>query len=409
MQGHAHQAITVTDLAKFLSSLVSQNIQPVWIRGEVSNLKAVPNGNSYLSIKDKESKINAIIMANSKAKKYVQEMKNGLEILIFGRVSYYKKEGTISVFVDDIEFLGEGLLKQKFDELKKKLESEGLFEKERKKKIPEYPEWVGVVTSPTGAAIQDILNVMNRRFSGVHLLIFPAAVQGENASREIANAIKIANKYCADKLDVLIVGRGGGSTEDLWCFNEEIVARAIAGSRIPVISAVGHEIDYTIADYVADLRAPTPSAAAELVVKDKKELQEAVRYQQFKMEKILTTRMEYLSQTLELKGRVHLKKWMENFFTETSMELDNLVIRFTGKLGSYFTGLKSSLELLGGKLGALNPKNILKRGYSVTYQEMPDGSKKVVKSAKAIKKGERLSTLLTDGSIVSVVDDSLLH
>lgn len=408
MQGHAEQAISVSDLAKFLSGLISQNLQPLWIRGEISNLKTVSNGNAYLSVKDNESKINAIIMANSRANKHIRDMKNGLEILIFGRVSYYKKEGTISVFVDDIEFLGEGLLKQKFDELKKKLEAEGLFNKDRKRPIPEYPEWVGVVTSPTGAAIQDILNVMNRRFSGVHLIVFPAAVQGENAAAEIATAIRVANKYAGDRLDVLIVGRGGGSMEDLWCFNEETVARAIAASKIPVISAVGHEIDYTISDFVADLRAPTPSAAAELVVKDKKELLENVRYHQFKIEKILSTRMEYLKQSLELKGSGYLKKWMENTLNETSMTLDNLSIRFRNLLGSYFTNLKAALETMKGKLGALNPENILKRGYSVTYLLGPDGTKKILKSVRSIKKGERLGTLLTDGSITSVVDEKSL-
>lgn len=372
----------------------------MWVRGEISNFKTGPNGNSYFSIKDSESKINAILMANSKAKKYVADMKNGLEILIFGRVSYYKKEGSISVFVDDVEFLGEGLLKQKFDELKKKLEAEGLFARERKRKIPEYPEWVGVVTSPTGAAIQDILNVMNRRFSGVNLLIFPAAVQGENAPKEIAQAIKVANKYGSNLLDVLIVGRGGGSIEDLWCFNEEVVARAIYHSSIPVISAVGHEIDYTIADYVADLRAPTPSAAAEMVVKDKKELSERINYFKFKIEKLLGTRLEMAKKTLEMKGTAYLKKYMENLHTELSMSLDTLKLRFGNSLDNSFKNLRSSVNLLKEKLGALNPKNILERGYSVTYLVQPDGSKTIVRSEKGVKKGERLSTLLADGNFI---------
>lgn len=404
MQGHAQQALTVSDLAKFLQSLIAQSVQPLWVRGEISNFKTGPNGNSYFSIKDSESKLNAIIMANSKARKYVRDMKNGLEILIFGKVSYYKKEGSISVFVDDVEFLGEGLLKQKFDELKKKLEAEGLFDKERKRKISEYPEWVGVVTSPTGAAIQDILNVMNRRFSGVNLLIFPAAVQGENASKEIAQAIKAANKFGASLLDVLIVGRGGGSIEDLWCFNEEIVAKAIYHSAIPVISAVGHEIDYTIADYVADLRAPTPSAAAEMVVKDKKELTERILYYKFKIEKLLGTRLEMARQTLKLKGSAYLRTWMENLHTELSMSLDNIKLRFSGNLENYFKNLRSSLNLLKEKIGTLNPQNILQRGYSITYHVMPDGSKVNIVTSKGIKKGERLSTLLSDGiSIDSTV------
>ena len=406
MQGHAQQALTVSDLAKFLQGLIAQSLQPLWIRGEISNFKTGPNGNSYFSIKDPESKLNAIIMANSKAKKYVPDMKNGLEILIFGRVSYYKKEGSISVFVDDVEFLGEGLLKQKFDELKKKLEAEGLFARERKRKIPEYPEWVGVVTSPTGAAIQDILNVMNRRFSGVNLLVFPAAVQGENAPKEVAQAIKAANKYGAGFLDVLIVGRGGGSIEDLWCFNEEVVARAIYHSSIPVISAVGHEIDYTIADYVADLRAPTPSAAAEMVVKDKKELSERIQYHKFRMEKLLVARLEMTKQTLELKGKNYLRTWMENLHTELSMSLDNLKLRFDGNLANYFKNLRSSVVVLKEKLSTLNPTNILKRGYSVTYHVLPDGSRVNLVSAKGIKKGERLSTLLSDGNCIdsSVVE-----
>ncbi len=214
MPSHMAQALSVSAVAKFIYSIISQSISSLWIKGEISNFKIQQNGNAFFSIKDSESKLNAIIMSNSNARKSIINLKNGMEILIYGKISYYKKEGSITVFVEEIEYIGAGLLKQKFDELKNKLESEGLFSIENKKKIPEFPQTVGVITSPTGAAIQDILNITNRRFGSINLIIFPVSVQGDNAAKEISDAIKIANIYAQNLIDVLILARGGGSIED---------------------------------------------------------------------------------------------------------------------------------------------------------------------------------------------------
>jgi exodeoxyribonuclease VII large subunit len=404
MPSHESLALSVSAVAKFIYSIISQNIAPLWIRGEVSNLKIQQNGNAYFSIKDTESKINAMVMAYSGAKSALPDLKNGLEVLIYGKISYYKKEGSLTIFVEEIEFLGEGLLKLKFDELKKKLEQEGLFAREHKKKIPEFPSYVGVVTSPTGAAIQDILNVTMRRFGNVNMLVFPAAVQGECAAQEIASAIEVANRYAGHFLDVLIVGRGGGSIEDLWCFNEEVVARAIYASKIPVISAVGHEIDYTIADYVADLRAPTPSAAAELVVKDRTEILRRIQNLTQRMENFILNRIDFIKKRLEIAGKERLKQWMQSFVMEYSQALDNLKIRLNNSFKTSIQQTKNKLLIQKEKLEALHPQNILKRGYSITSRIENDGTKRTLHSYQELQKGEKIQTLLYHGNIESTVE-----
>lgn len=403
MLNHAAQALTVSAVAKFLASIISQNISSLWIKGEVSNLKIQQNGNVYLNIKDEESKLNAIVMNTSRASKKTLDLKNGMEILVFGRLSYYKKEGTVSLFIDDIELLGEGLLKQKFDALKKKLEAEGFFSPNRKRKIPSYPRWVGVVTSPSGAAIQDILNVTNRRFGSVNIVVFPAAVQGENAADEISRAIMVANRFASDAIDVLIVGRGGGSVEDLWCFNEEIVARAIFNSKIPVISAVGHEIDYTIADYVADLRAPTPSAAAEIVVKDRKDVLRQIEHLKSRCERLFQNQLDTARQSLEQLGQARLKLHLGSMLTENRLTLDNLNVRFQNNMKSGFDKIKADILRHREKLAALNPANILKRGFSISYLINEDGVKTALTSVNKVHSNDKIETVLTDGAIISEV------
>ncbi len=403
MNSHTEQALTVSAVAKFIYSIIAENISSLWIRGEISNFKIQQNGNAYFNIKDSEAKLNAIIMANSNAQKHISELKNGLEILVYGRISYYKKEGYITLFTEEIEFVGEGLLKQKFDELKKKLESEGLFNKEHKRKIPEFPQCVGIVTSPSGAAIQDILNVTSRRFSSVNIILFPASVQGESAVQDIVSSIKVANKYAYKYIDVLIVGRGGGSLEDLWCFNEEAVARAIYGSKIPVISAVGHEIDYTIADYVADMRAPTPSAAAELVVKDKKEILKFIESIKDRIDVLFINKYDSIRNFLEIRGQGAIKRLFQEQLSDLSLTLENLSIRFTNNFKTYLNQTRSFLNLHKEKLNALHPHNTLKRGYTITYKIDSQGRKSVVSSINDIHQGNCINTLLHDGDFNSKV------
>ena len=403
MNGHIGEALSVSAVAKFIYTIISQNISPLWIRGEISNLKIQQNGNVYFNIRDNESKLNAMIMANSSVCTSVNELKNGLEILVYGRISYYKKEGYITLFVDEIEFIGEGLLKQKFDELKARLEKEGLFDKSHKRKIPDYPQNVGVVTSRSGAAIQDIMNVINRRFSGVSIFLFPASVQGEAARDEIVRSIKVANDFAGDYLDVLIVARGGGSLEDLWCFNEEIVARAIYGSRIPVISAVGHEIDYTIADYVADLRAPTPSAAAELVVKDKKDILKNISIIKERLDKLFYAQYDLLKNFLEIRGKKVIKRLFQDQLSELTMSMENLNIRFLNNFSNYLKQAKNSVHYYTGKLETLNPYNTLKRGYSITYRYEKGESKSLIRRVSDVNPGDKINTVLKDGNFNSKV------
>lgn len=400
----SEHVFSVSDLARYIQSLISENVPRVWVRGEISNFTVRQNGNAYFSLKDDQAKINAIIMHYSPAHKFLSQLKEGIEIMALANISYYVKEGIISAFVENIELVGIGLLKERFDKLKQKLEQEGLFDKSHKLPIPKYPQTVGIVTSPTGAAIRDILNVTHRRFQSVNLVIFPAAVQGEHAAHEIARAIRMANIYAKNMLDVLIVTRGGGSLEDLWCFNEEIVARAIYESEIPIISAVGHEIDYTIADYVADYRAPTPSAAAEIVVKDHNELLNYINNLKARMNQIINNQIENYRLKLKNHGSFALKRIMQTMLSELSMQLDNLKLRFQTQLRSHLTNLRYRINLQREKLEVLNPKNILARGYSITYLEKNDHSLINLRSATNVKSGDKIKTVLYEGELTSTVN-----
>jgi len=401
----SRQALPVSAVAALLQKLVSDNIGKLRIRGEVSNIKFQKNGNVYFSLKDEQAKLNALVMHFSKAASNVRELKDGMEIIIYGNVSYYKKEGYISIFVDTIEFLGEGLLKKRFDELKAKLEKEGLFDKAHKKPVPHYPSVVGVVTSPSGAAIRDILNITGRRFNSVHIVVFPAAVQGDKAAGEIARAIRVANRFAANKIDVLIVGRGGGAIEDLWCFNEEAVARAIYESDIPVISAVGHEIDYTISDYVADLRAPTPSAAAELVVKDREEIISLIETLKIRLENLTIGRLETLKYRFENNGRDKITTMLQNQFSDLSYAFENQKIRFDSIFNKNISELRQKIRLQREKLNTLNPLNTLARGYSITYIKNSKGELHNLKDIKDAKIRDTIHTLVHKGSLDAVVTE----
>ena len=256
--------LTISAITRYLKNKFDTdvNLRTVYLKGEISNIKYHTTGHLYFSLKDETSKINAI-MFSSNAKKLVFNPVDGSKVLVVGRISVYEATGGYQIYVDEMIEDGVGNLYLAFEKLKKDLAKEGLFDEKYKKKIPRIPEVIGVVTAPTGAAIKDIISTIKRRFPICKVIVFPSLVQGENAKEDIVRNIELANTY---PLDVLIVGRGGGSIEDLWPFNEEIVARAIFNSNIPIISAVGHEIDFTIADYVADLRAPTPTGAAEMAV-----------------------------------------------------------------------------------------------------------------------------------------------
>lgn len=395
------EVFSVSKVAELIHSLVSQ-IPYLWVRGEVSNLKFHQNGNVYFNIKDESAKISAVVMNYSPAQKNIQLLREGTELIVYGKISYYKKEGYITIFVEQIEMLGEGLLKQKFEMLKRKLEEEGFFDRAKKKPIPEYPELIGIVTSPTGAAIRDILNITKRRAPNVHIILFPVAVQGENAAFEIAKGIEIANKYFYGKIDVLIVGRGGGSIEDLWCFNEEIVARAIYNSKIPIISAVGHEIDYTIADYVADLRAPTPSAAAEIVVKDNNEIKRKLHNFQNKLNIIIEHLIENAKKALSYYSIEYLYNRLKDNIEQKNLTLDNFSMRLNNAIERNIENQKHKIKILSEKIKMLDPNSVLKRGYSITHFYNKEEKRwQLLRSISQAQKAENLKTTLQDGEIIT--------
>jgi exodeoxyribonuclease VII large subunit len=273
--------LTVSELTQEIKEILEERFPEVWVEGEISNLRIPPSGHIYFTLKDDTSQIRAVLFKmQARTLRFAPE--DGLHVVCRGRVSLYEKRGDYQLILESMEPKGIGALQLAFVQLKEKLEKEGLFDPARKKPIPMVPQKVGVITSPTGAVIRDMLHILNRRFENLHILLYPVRVQGEEASREIAEAVKYFNQRT--DVDVIIVGRGGGSLEDLWAFNEEAVARAIYHSKIPIISAVGHETDYTISDFVADLRAPTPSAAAELVVRDKREIKNVLHYLRGRLE-----------------------------------------------------------------------------------------------------------------------------
>ncbi len=398
----ANEIFSVSKVAEIIHSLVGE-IPYIWVKGEVSNLKFHQNGNIYFNLKDEGAKISVAIMHYSQGKANANILKEGIELLVFGKLNYYKKEGYVTFFAEQINPIGEGLLKQKFEELKKKLEAEGLFDRSNKKPIPEYPRVIGVITSPTGAAIRDILNITNRRAPHIPIIIFPVAVQGENASYEISKAIEIANRKFKGIIDVLIVGRGGGSIEDLWSFNEEIVARAIYSSEIPIISAVGHEIDYTIADYVADLRAPTPSAAAEIVTPDIEETKRKISALLSRIEMIVEKRIESLKKTLSLYSIEYLHNRLKDNINQKALFLDNLTMRLNNYIANNILELKHQLQIQIQKLKTLNPEAILKRGYSIThYYDTRENCWKILKTTKDYPKASKFKTRISDGEIITI-------
>ncbi|MBI5183344.1 MAG: exodeoxyribonuclease VII large subunit, partial [Nitrospinae bacterium] len=269
----ARHIYTVIELTSLIKEGLERDFYDVWVDGEISNLRVPSSGHIYFTLKDESSQLKVVLFRFHQGSIRF-EPTNGMRVIIRGRISVYEPRGEYQLIAEDMEPRGAGALQIAFEQLKERLFKEGLFDKKYKKPIPVLPQRIGIVTSPTGAAIRDILRVIDRRFANIHILIYPVRVQGEGAGKEIAEGIRIMNTI--PDIDVLIIGRGGGSLEDLWAFNEEIVARAIFDSNIPIISAVGHEIDYTISDFVADLRAPTPSAAAEMVVKNKESLVQRV-------------------------------------------------------------------------------------------------------------------------------------
>ena len=386
-----YNAVTVTQLNKYLKDRFDEdeNLNAILVKGEISNFKNHYTGHLYFTLKDETSLIKCI-MFKSYAEKLQFKPKDGMKVMVFGTVSVFERDGVYQIYCKSMMEDGMGDLHEKFEQLKTKLEAEGLFDEKHKKSIPVFPKVIGVLTSQTGAVIRDIINVSTRRNPKVHIKLYPVPVQGEGAGTKIAEGIKFMNEH--HLADVLIVARGGGSLEDLWPFNEEIVARAIYASEIPVISAVGHETDFTIADFVADLRAPTPSAAAELAVPDIFELKQKIQNYQNRYRIALKKKLEVMKLRLEkvMKSRAFTDP--KRKIIDNSILLDNLVKRLEKTIKDLQNSKTNRYKELIAKLDTLSPLKTLIRGYSLTEK---DGQ--IVKSVKQINKGDLISIRFTDG------------
>ena len=386
-----YNAVTVTQLNKYLKERFDEdeNLNAILVKGEISNFKNHYTGHLYFTLKDENSLIKCI-MFKSYAEKLTFKLKDGMKVMVFGTVSVFERDGVYQIYAKSMMEDGIGDLHEQFEQLKAKLEKEGLFVQAHKKEIPLYPNVIGVLTSQTGAVIRDIINVSTRRNPNVYIRLLPVPVQGPGAAEQIADKIKIINEK---KLaDVLIIGRGGGSLEDLWPFNEEIVARAIYDSKIPIISAVGHETDFTIADFVADLRAPTPSAAAELAVPDILEVKQKIINYQNRSKLALKKKIEIVKLRFEkiMKSRIFtdpMRKVMDN-----SIILDDYMKRLENAMKEIKTEKKNKYTELVTKLDSISPLKTLTRGYSLTEK---DGQ--IIKSASQIDKGDIIIIKFSDG------------
>ena len=437
----ADNIYSVSQLNQSVRLMLENQLGAVWLTGEISNFSQPVSGHWYLSLKDENAQVRCA-MFRMKNMRVSFRPTNGMQVLVRANVSLYEPRGDYQLIIESMHLAGEGLLMQQFEALKLKLAAEGLFAQHLKKNLPHFSKAVGIITSKTGAALQDILHILQRRDPSLKIIIYPTAVQGKDAATEIAQMIELANQR--QEVDVLIVGRGGGSLEDLWCFNEEMVARAIFHSHLPVISAVGHETDVTIADFVADLRAPTPSAAAELVSRNQTELLQQLQYRRQRLEialdrlfaekqqklKHLSLRLHnqhpqaqlriqqqlitQLSHRLQQTLRHHWQKTAENL-TALSMrlyknplplrlqqyeqQLAQLKVRLNSHMNLTFSLQQKQLAHLCGKLDSLSPLKVLARGYSITQNQQ----NLTIRSIKDVNVGEQIKTRLPDGDIISQV------
>lgn len=357
MQDNQPQILTVSQLTRKVKDLLEEQISYVWVSGEISNFRLSPAGHAYFTLKDRDSQIDAV-MFRGKIMKVRFTPENGLEVIVNGMVTVYEKRGNYQIICEDMQPKGMGALQLAFEKLRKKLEDEGLFDSAHKRPIPLFPRRIGIVTSPTGAAIRDILNVITRRFAGVRVILFPARVQGEEAAPEIVEGIQVLDAW---GVDVMIVGRGGGSLEDLWPFNEEIVVRAVYEAKTPIISAVGHEIDFTLTDFAADMRAPTPSAAAELVVQEREALVSRVAQLRQQLQKSLRAHLDDLRHRLEIAKSMYLFQRPQELVRERRQQADDLRMRLENALVERMRETRVRFERAHRALGLLSPANQIRR------------------------------------------------
>jgi exodeoxyribonuclease VII large subunit len=384
------QALTVSTLTLRIKRNLEGQFQDLWVQGEISNLKEASSGHVYFSLKDENATISAAAFGWGRKKSPFQ-LKDGLQVVCKGNVSVYPQRGNYQLLVDQIEPLGAGALQLAFEQLKEKLLKDGLFDQGRKKPLPKYPSRIVVISSPQAAALRDILTVLRRRAPFVEVVIVPALVQGEDAPPKLIQALKVANHYRLG--DVILLSRGGGSIEDLWAFNHEELARTIANSSIPVISAVGHEIDFTIADFVADLRAPTPSAGAEIITQHWVELRERSRQLDSRLLQSIRREIQMKRRTLEaVAAKLQNPR---NQLREKAQKLDELSMRMERLIAHLLDRKKMTLERLTGQLHALSPLAVLSRGYALVQSE--DG--KLIQSSKQVKSKQSIALRFADGEV----------
>ena len=414
----ARKVYGIAELTRLIKATLENEIGAVWIEGEISNFTRASSGHLYFTLKDADAQIRGAMFRGSAMSLRFQP-RDGLKVRVNGEITVYEKRGEYQIIVRKMEEAGKGDLQEQFEKLKAKLQAEGLFDPARKKKLPLLPQRIGVVTSPTGAAIRDMLNILSRRFPNLRITLLPVRVQGAGAAEEIAAAINLFNEL--KNVDVMIVGRGGGSLEDLWSFNEEVVARAIARSKIPTISAVGHEIDFTISDFVADLRAPTPSAAAELVVQPKSVWVDTLRGHARHLTAALENKLlamknrytrvsrSYVFREPQNIAKIHrqrldahrekLATLLRGAYQQKQQRLDEIGMRIGHRMEIRTQALRQQLQRLESQLRALGPMAVLERGYSIT--QTADGG--VVRDPKQVKPGETLDTRVAKGKIESVI------
>jgi exodeoxyribonuclease VII large subunit len=391
--------LTVTALTKYIKYKFDHdyNLEEVLLEGEISNFRHNSRGHFYFTLKDENASISVIMFATF-AKTVKFEPKDGMKVFVKGNVSVYEPQGTYRLNIKELKSDGVGDLYLAFQKLKEELEKEGLFDPKYKKRLPMFPNTVGVITSPTGAAIKDIINTISRRYPLARVVLYPAIVQGDGAKDNIVKQIKLANEQ--NICDVLIVGRGGGSIEDLWAFNERVVAMAIFDSQIPIISAVGHEIDVTISDLVADMRAATPTAAAELATPSIDVLKENIKYNVDYMNKVLKQRFDNVRLYIN-----NLERRLDNLSPVNTLKNNKIILdqykkRLNILLQSILNNKKNEYRLLENKLSSLNPFSIMDKGYSINSV---DG--KVVSSIKEVNVGDTLETKMKDGTLISTVTE----
>ena len=388
---------TVSEITRKIRASLEHKLSNICVIGEISNVRKPGSGHVYLTLKDKNAQLQAVVFRNT-ASRTKFELKDGMEVVSFGSITVYEPRGQYQLIINKIEPKGIGALQLAFQQLKEKLEKEGLFDHAHKKNIPFIPQKIGIVTSPTGAAIKDILNIIDRRFANVEILIYPVRVQGEGAAQEIAEAISELNNY--SDIDVIITGRGGGSLEDLWAFNEEIVARSIYNSRIPIISAVGHEIDITIADLVADKRALTPSEAGELVVPRKDLLIEKIEKFKARLLQSLAGKLRLSKEKLARIANSYAMRQPFDRLNRWQQKLDEFAQRLNLNITHALHTERDKLSGIAGKLESLSPLNVLKRGYTITTRQEDNKS---LRDIKNLSKGDKIKTNLSKGSIISEI------